>query len=143
MFRKLCKSKIYIEINAVISVVYACAHIAIHSITFDVIGFDEILEDNCEGDDLSKDIENHCKGDRSKILIEESEFSKSFQTDWTNLLTIIVFLVGFYVQLVSTRWWEQVRPGKWDCPCESCERLCPRSEYCPGLRTSVSTWLLA
>merc|ERR1712066_108742 len=52
-------------------------------------------------------IRNGCHvGDRAIIL--ESTF-KPFQNDWIHLLTILVFLVGCYVQLVSTRWWDQIQ----------------------------------
>ena len=51
--------------------------------------------------------DSNCTDWASPFLKKGSEMNK-FELDFNNLPTMIAFLMGFYVNMVVVRWWDQV-----------------------------------
>ena len=57
--------------------------------------------------------ENRCMDlDDPKILCLQNSLLEKADKDFGVLPTIIAMLMGFYLNLVSVRWWDQVDDGK-------------------------------
>ena len=46
--------------------------------------------------------------DWASSFVKREEKTNKFEVDFNNLPTMIAFLMGFYVNMVAVRWWDQV-----------------------------------
>merc|ERR1719278_1435782 len=51
--------------------------------------------------------ENDCD-DWASPFVKKGDEANKFETDFNNLPTMIAFLMGFYVNMVVVRWWDQI-----------------------------------
>ena len=49
-----------------------------------------------------------CTTSWAQLFVKQADSEHKFEVSFNNLPTMIAFLMGFYVNMVVVRWWEQV-----------------------------------
>ena len=85
----------------VFNLVYAIIYLVIHYVL-------SVLYQNTRCDVVNGIYESTSTCTDWAQSLVKGEGAKKFESDFNNLPTMIAFLMGFYVNMVVVRWWDQV-----------------------------------